>query len=68
MLEEKKFKTGDTVEETGVYVDEWQIVKQLKKGSKFPKDPNMGETIWQKAKYPYSNQITSKNVPEEYRK
>ena len=40
----------------------------LTNGGKFPKDPVMGETTWKLAKYPYPNQITSKNVPEEFRK
>ncbi len=63
----EKFKSGEIVKQSGVYVDRWNAAKLLKKGLKFPKNPAMGETTWKLASYPYSSQMNSKNVPEEYR-
>lgn len=59
-------KSGDRVEQSGVYFDEWNQVEILKKGSRFPKDPMFGKVNWQLAHYPFDNQITSKNIPEEF--
>lgn len=59
-------KSGDRVERSGVYYDEWGQVEILKAGRTFPKDPRMGVTNWQLAHYPFDNQITSKRIPEKY--
>jgi len=60
-------KTGDIVQQSGVYVSEWGRVEILKKGKKFPKDPVMGAASWKLAHYPFDSQITSKkNIDPEF--
>lgn len=60
-------KTGDFVDQTGVYVSEWGHVEMLKAGKRLPDDPVMGKAKWKMAHFPFDNQQTSINVPPEYR-
>jgi len=59
-------KSGDRVETSGVYYNEWKQVEILKQGAKFPKDPMMGITNWKLTHYPFPNQITSDRIPKEF--
>ena len=59
-------KTGDQVEQTGYYTDEWMIVEPFEKGDTFPADPIMGDTHWKLLHYPFDSQTTSKFLPKKY--
>lgn len=38
--------SGDEVETTGIYENEWGREETLKRGDEFPYDPTMGQTEW----------------------
>lgn len=63
----KLYKTGERVEISGVYHDGWGQVEILKKGAKFPKDPVLGDIEWKLVHYPFTSQITSNRIPQEFR-
>lgn len=67
MSKSEEYKSGEKVEQSGVYTNEWGVSKILKEGSTFPQDAAMGDTTWKLIHYPFDSQVTSKNVPEGFR-
>lgn len=67
MTDQENPKTGDHVDRSGVYVDEWGNVEILNEGDIFPEDPVIGKTSWKLTHYPFDSQATSKTIAEKYR-
>ncbi|MDF2959004.1 MAG: hypothetical protein K0S39_739 [Paenibacillus sp.] len=58
MAEDKRMQpvSGEEVETTGVYENEWGREETLKRGDEFPFDPTNGQTEWKLVSLPLESQ------------